>query len=129
MLIMVNYDRRNDGVLVKELHLCAMIAGLKLPTDPRWVNLAAMDIGAILTDHAYCEQKAASSCISIIQQFPDYNQVVKVLASSKSIQKLSMLPWKTTGRYWLRPFKPFYEEKALKIPMKCLRRSQELVKE
>ena len=80
MLIMVNYDRSNEGVLGKELHLCTMIAGLKLPTDPRWVNLAAMDIGAILTDHAYCEQKAASSCISIIQQFPDYEQVVKALA-------------------------------------------------
>ena len=57
MLIMVNYDRRNDGVLGKELHLCTMIAGLKLPTDPRWVNLAAMDIGAILTDHAIVSKR------------------------------------------------------------------------
>ena len=41
--------------------------GLKLPTDPRWVNLAEMDLEEILTDHAYCEQKAATSCISLIR--------------------------------------------------------------
>lgn len=34
----------------------------------------------ILTDHAYCEQKAASSCISIIQQFPDYERIVEEVA-------------------------------------------------
>src|SRR5690606_41548414 len=39
--------------------------GLKLPTDPRWVNLVEMDIAEILTDHAYCEQKAASTAISL----------------------------------------------------------------
>lgn len=43
------------------------ILGLQLPTDPRWVNLAGKSIEAILTDHAYCEQKAAVSCISLIQ--------------------------------------------------------------
>ena len=37
--------------------------GLQLPTDPRWANLAAKQIDEILTDHAYCEQKAASTCI------------------------------------------------------------------
>lgn len=51
--------------------------GLKLPTDPRWVNLAEKSMEEILTDHAYCEQKAASSCISIIQQFPDYERIVE----------------------------------------------------
>lgn len=45
--------------------------GLKLPTDPRWVNLAEISLEDILTDHAYCEQKAAVSCISLIQGFPD----------------------------------------------------------
>ncbi|MEY3368424.1 MAG: hypothetical protein RI973_1579 [Bacteroidota bacterium] len=54
--------------------------GLKLPTDPRWVNLAEMDLEEILTDHAYCEQKAATSCISLIQQFPDKPEMVKALA-------------------------------------------------
>jgi tRNA-(ms[2]io[6]A)-hydroxylase len=54
--------------------------GLKLPTDPRWVNLAEKDLEEILTDHAYCEQKAATACISLIQAFPDKEEMVKELA-------------------------------------------------
>ena len=52
------------------------ILGLKLPTDPRWVNLAEKDLEEILIDHAFCEQKAATSCISMIVQFPDFEKVV-----------------------------------------------------
>ena len=47
------------------------ILGLQLPTDPRWVDLAGISLEAILTDHAYCEQKAATTCISIIQKYSD----------------------------------------------------------
>ncbi len=54
--------------------------GLKLPTDPRWVNLAEKSLEEILTDHAYCEQKAATSCISLIQSFPDKEDLVVALA-------------------------------------------------
>lgn len=54
--------------------------GLKLPTDPRWVNLAEKTIQEILTDHAYCEQKAASNCISIIQKFPEREELVEQLS-------------------------------------------------
>ena len=54
--------------------------GLKLPTDPRWVNLAEKSLEEILTDHAYCEQKAATSCISLIQQYPDKKEMVRALA-------------------------------------------------
>ena len=53
--------------------------GLELPTDPRWVNIAEMQIDEILIDHAYCEQKAASSCISLIVQFPDKQKLIDVL--------------------------------------------------
>ncbi len=53
---------------------------LQLPTDPRWVNLTEISLEAILTDHAYCEQKAATSCISLIQQFPDKERLVEELA-------------------------------------------------
>jgi len=53
--------------------------GLKLPTDPRWVDIAKKNIEEILVDHAYCEQKAASSCISLIVQFPQYKKLVEVL--------------------------------------------------
>lgn len=50
--------------------------GLKLPTDPRWVNLAEMELQDILTDHAYCEQKASSSGISLIQSYPEFEELV-----------------------------------------------------
>lgn len=53
--------------------------GLELPTDPRWVNIAEKNIEDILVDHAYCEQKAASSCISLIIMFPEREKVLEVL--------------------------------------------------
>lgn len=56
------------------------ILGLQLPTDPRWVNLAEKSLEDILTDHAYCEQKAATSCISLIQQYSDKEKLVNELA-------------------------------------------------
>lgn len=56
------------------------ILGLKLPTDPRWVNLASISLEEILSDHAYCEQKAATSCISLIQRYPDHPLLVQELA-------------------------------------------------
>ena len=56
------------------------ILGLQLPTDPRWVNLAGMQLEEILTDHAYCEQKAATTCISLIQRYPDRVELVEELS-------------------------------------------------
>lgn len=56
------------------------ILGLKLPTDPRWVNLAEMQLEEILTDHAYCEQKAATTCISLIQKNPEKELMVQELS-------------------------------------------------
>ena len=56
------------------------ILGLQLPTDPRWVNLAEKSLEDILTDHAYCEQKAATSCISIIQRYSDKERIVEELS-------------------------------------------------
>jgi tRNA-(ms[2]io[6]A)-hydroxylase len=51
--------------------------GLKLATDPNWVNIAEKNIEEILTDHAYCEQKAASNAISIVLGWPQYDALVK----------------------------------------------------
>ncbi|QLG46469.1 tRNA-(ms[2]io[6]A)-hydroxylase [Costertonia aggregata] len=51
--------------------------GLKLPTDPRWVNIVEKNIDDILTDHAYCEQKAASTAISLIVSFPEYTELIQ----------------------------------------------------
>jgi tRNA 2-(methylsulfanyl)-N6-isopentenyladenosine37 hydroxylase len=56
------------------------ILGLQLPTDPRWIDLAALSLAEILTDHAYCEQKAATSCISLIQRYADKEKLVSELA-------------------------------------------------
>jgi tRNA-(ms[2]io[6]A)-hydroxylase len=53
-----------------------VMLGLKLPTDPRWVNIVEKNIEEILTDHAYCEQKAASNAISCIIRFPEYPDLV-----------------------------------------------------
>ena len=53
--------------------------GLELPTDPRWVDIAQKNIADILIDHAYCEQKAASSCISMIIQYPENQKLVDLL--------------------------------------------------
>jgi tRNA-(ms[2]io[6]A)-hydroxylase len=49
---------------------------LKLPTDPRWVNIVEKNIEEILTDHAYCEQKAASNAISLMVRYPEYPELV-----------------------------------------------------
>lgn len=56
------------------------ILGLQLPTDPRWVNLTEISLEAILTDHAWCEQKAATSCISLIHTYSDKTELVNELA-------------------------------------------------
>jgi tRNA-(ms[2]io[6]A)-hydroxylase len=51
-----------------------------MPTDPRWADLAAVSLEEILTDHAFCEQKAASQCISLIQGYPSKEALVTALA-------------------------------------------------
>lgn len=56
------------------------ILGLQLPTDPRWVDLASISLEAVLTDHAFCEQKAATACISLIQRYPEKDRLVQELA-------------------------------------------------
>jgi tRNA 2-(methylsulfanyl)-N6-isopentenyladenosine37 hydroxylase len=56
------------------------ILGLQLPTDPRWANLENISLEEILTDHAYCEQKAATSCISLIQRYSEKEKLVNELA-------------------------------------------------
>jgi tRNA-(ms[2]io[6]A)-hydroxylase len=56
------------------------ILGLRLSTDPRWVNLAELSLQDVLSDHAYCEQKAATSCISLIQRYNQKEKLVNSLA-------------------------------------------------
>lgn len=56
------------------------ILGLQLPTDPRWADIDSIQLEAILTDHAFCEQKAATTCISLIQKYSDREKLVAELA-------------------------------------------------
>lgn len=56
------------------------ILGLQLPTDPRWVDLAAISLEGILTDHAFCEQKAATTCITLVQRYSELEKLVRELA-------------------------------------------------
>jgi tRNA-(ms[2]io[6]A)-hydroxylase len=80
--------------------------GLKLPTDPRWVNIAEMNIDEILTDHAFCEQKAASTAISLIVGFPEYTALVhemialveEEISHFKMVHDLIIERGKTLGR-------------------------------
>ena len=56
------------------------ILGLKMPTDPRWTHLASISLEEVLTDHAFCEQKAATQCISLIQRYAEKTELVEALA-------------------------------------------------
>lgn len=55
--------------------------GLKMATDPRWVNIVERNIEEILVDHAYCEQKAASNAISMIVHYPQYTDLVQAMTA------------------------------------------------
>ena len=74
--------------------------GLKLPTDPRWVNIVEKNINEILTDHAYCEQKAASNAISVIVKFPEYSDVVDAMTEivQEEMEHFSMVHEKIKER-------------------------------
>ena len=74
--------------------------GLKLPTDPRWVNIVEKNIEEILIDHAYCEQKAASNAISMIIQYPMYPDLVEAMVaiSQEEMEHFGMVHQKMQER-------------------------------
>src|SRR5690606_28772301 len=78
------------------------ILGLKLPTDPRWIDIVEKNIEEILTDHAYCEQKAASTAISIIIRFPEYTDVVQEMTAlvKEEMRHFKMVHDKIIQRGW-----------------------------
>ncbi len=77
--------------------------GLKLPTDPRWVNIVEKNIEEILTDHAYCEQKAASTAISLIVSFPEYTDLVQEMVAlvKEEISHFKMVHDKILEHGWV----------------------------
>ncbi|MEM0516950.1 MULTISPECIES: tRNA-(ms[2]io[6]A)-hydroxylase [Aequorivita] len=77
--------------------------GLKLPTDPRWVNIVEKNIEDILTDHAWCEQKAASTAVSLIVSFPEYTELIQEMVAlvKEEISHFKMVHDKILENGWV----------------------------
>jgi tRNA-(ms[2]io[6]A)-hydroxylase len=77
--------------------------GLKLPTDPRWVNIVESNIEEILTDHAFCEQKAATNAISLIVMYPEYSDIVDAMVdlAKEELEHFQMVHDKIKERGWV----------------------------
>jgi tRNA-(ms[2]io[6]A)-hydroxylase len=107
------------------------VLGLELPTDPRWVGIAEMNIREILVDHAYCEQKAASSVISLIIEFHDRKELVERLTPvvSEEWSHFEMVLKKLSERGWTlgKPRRDEYVERISLIRKKGGSREQHLV--
>jgi tRNA-(ms[2]io[6]A)-hydroxylase len=76
---------------------------LKLPTDPRWVNIVEKNIKEILIDHAWCEQKAATNAVSIIVRYPEYPDLVKAMLdlAQEELTHFKMVHDKIIERGWV----------------------------
>ena len=114
----------------KKQHPIKML-GLKLPTDPRWVNIVEKNIEEILTDHAYCEQKATSTAISLIVSFPEYTDLVKEMVAlvKEEISHFKLVHDKIVARGWTlgRDRKDQYVVEILKFFPKGGSRTTQLV--
>ncbi|MFV0541118.1 MAG: tRNA-(ms[2]io[6]A)-hydroxylase [Aestuariibaculum sp.] len=105
--------------------------GLKLPTDPRWVNIVEKNIEEILTDHAFCEQKATSTAISLIVSFPEYTELVQEMVAlvKEEISHFKMVHDKIIARGWVlgRDRKDDYVIELMKFFPKGGSRTDQLV--
>ena len=105
--------------------------GLKLPTDPRWVNIVEKNIEEILTDHAYCEPKAASTAISLIVSFPEYTDLTKEMIAlvKEEMSHFKMVHDRILDRGWVlgRDRKDDYVIELLKFFPKGGSRTTQLV--
>jgi len=105
--------------------------GLKLPTDPRWVNIVEKNIEDILTDHAFCEQKATSTAISLIVSFPEYTDLVQEMVAlvKEEISHFKMVHDKILERGWTlgRDRKDEYVQKLITFFPKGGSRTTQLV--
>ncbi len=105
--------------------------GLKLPTDPRWVNIVEKNLEEILTDHAFCEIKASSTAISLMVSFPEYTELVKEMSdlAKEELDHFKMVHDIITSRGWIlgRDRKDDYVNKILKFFPKGGSRTTQLV--
>lgn len=94
-----------------------VMLGLKLPTDPRWVNIVEKNVQEILTDHAYCEQKAASTAISLIIGYPEYTELIAEMSvlAQEEMSHFKMVHDKIIERGWHlgRERKDYYVNKLM----------------
>jgi tRNA 2-(methylsulfanyl)-N6-isopentenyladenosine37 hydroxylase len=108
-----------------------VMLGLRLPTDPRWVNIVEKNMEEILTDHAYCEQKAASNAISCIVKFPEYPDLVDemVRISREEMEHFGMVhqELKKRGLHLGRERKDEYVHDLLGFIMKGGNKQQQFV--
>ena len=81
----------------------SVMLGLQLPTDPRWVGLVESNIPEVLTDHAWCEQKAASNAISTIVRYPELTDLVEELTriAMEEMEHFGMVGEKIKARGWV----------------------------
>lgn len=107
------------------------VLGLEMATDPRWVNIAEKNIQEILVDHAYCEQKAATSCISLITLYPEKEKLVDLLTLvvAEEWSHFGRVLEKLKARGWSLGYqrKDEYIEKINGLIKKGGNRSQQLV--
>jgi len=77
--------------------------GLKLPTDPRWINIVEKNVSEILSDHAFCEQKAASTAISFIVTYPEHSELVSAMVelAQEEISHFEMVHKLILDRGWV----------------------------
>lgn len=77
--------------------------GLKLATDPRWVNIVEGNIEEILTDHAFCEQKAASNAITIMVNYPEHGDLVQAMVelAQEELEHFRMVHAKILEKGWV----------------------------
>lgn len=105
--------------------------GLKLPTDPRWVNIVEKNIKEILTDHAFCEQKATSTAISLIVSFPEYTELVQEMTQlvTEEMSHFKMVHDLIIERGWVlgRDRKDLYVVQLLKFFPKGGSRTTQLI--
>lgn len=105
--------------------------GLKLPTDPRWANIAEKNLQEILSDHAWCEQKAASTAVSLIVSFPEYSDLVVEMISlaKEEISHFKMVHDKILERGWVlgRDRKDAYVVEILQFFPKGGSRTEQLI--
>ncbi len=99
-----------------------------MATDPRWVNIAEMNIGHILSDHAWCEQKAATTCISLIVKYAHYEQIVEevtpIVAEEWGHFRRVLKELKKRGLKFESPRKDEYVNKLMALEQKGLKPEQ-----